>query len=401
MKALQRFLLQSARSFSADNCTQLAAAISYYVLFSVVPLTIVLVSVFGLVIRDEALRDSVTKEVVDFIGLQPGDVTIEARTSLVDARYGVGTAARVQARLDSMSDSELEALATSLNAGEAVEVLPGVVLTGDDARIRYDNPVSETLRDVSAVSGALTVVGLLGMAWTSSTMFGAIRRALNIVWGVSRPRPFFWQKVADLMMVFGVGVLLLVSVVGTGLLRTLREVSNEALGPVSPGAGPVWALLTFFVPGLFSFVVFCLVYRFVPAATVRWRDVWTGALVAAVLFEAMKNAFAVYVANFSSYDVLYGSLGGILLFLTGTYLSANILLFGAEMVSHMPDLRRGAFDAVPVAGPRKPLPIQVRNAAFGFLRGLFVSADGDVAESPDKREGSGTEAEERPPRRTN
>jgi YihY family inner membrane protein len=376
LKTVWAFLLQSGRSFSKDNCTQMAAAISYYVLFSVVPLTVFLVSVFGLVIRDEGLRTDITNEVVDFIGLQPGEVSLEVDSARVGTLYGPGVASRIETEFEAMPLEQRQEIADVLRGGGSVEV-GGVPLGRNEVQVSYDNPVSETLRDVSQVSGALTIVGLVGMAWSSSTMFGAIRRALNIVWGISRPRPFVRQKLQDLSMVLGVGVLLLLSVLSTGILRMLRELSDEALGPLSTGTGIFWGLLPFLLPAVFSFAVFAFVYRFVPAASVRWRDVWTGALVAALLFELMKNGFALYVANFGSYDVLYGSLGGILLFLTGTYLSANILLFGAEMVSHMPDLRRGAFDPVPAGapGPRVPLQRKIRREAFGFIRGLFVHAE--------------------------
>jgi YihY family inner membrane protein len=377
VKPLWGFLLQSIRSFSKDNCTQMAAAISYYVLFSIVPLTVFLVSIFGLVIRDDGLRNDITNEIVDSLGLQRGDVSLDVNAAKVGELHGPGVASQVQLELDRMGEERRERIADALLDGERVEVIPGVPLSRSEIRVSYENPVSETLREVSQVSGALTIVGLLGMAWTSSTMFGAIRRALNIVWGINRPRPFVRQKLQDLSMVIGVGVLLFLSVVGTGLLRTVRQLSDDALGPLSTGTGPFWALLPFVLPGVFSFAVFSFVYRLVPAARVRWRDVWVGALVAALLFELMKNVFAIYVANFGSYDVLYGSLGGILLFLTGTFLSANILLFGAEMVSHMPDLRRGAFDPVPEESPqpKPPLPEQARQAAFGFVRGLFVHAE--------------------------
>ena len=61
---------------------------------------------------------------------------------------------------------------------------------------------------------------------------------------------------------------------------------------------------------------------------------------APLLFEVLKNLFAYYVANFDAYTVLYGSLGGILLFMTSTYLSSVALIFGAEIAATMPRLAR-------------------------------------------------------------
>ena len=105
------------------------------------------------------------------------------------------------------------------------------------------------------------------------------------------------------------------------------------------------------------------------AVPVRFRDVWLGAVVAAVLFEALKNGFAFYVANFHTYDLLYGSLGGILLFLTGVYFTSAILLIGGEMAAAMPGLGAGAFAPDPNR-PKLGLLEQARREAVSALRSL-------------------------------
>jgi uncharacterized BrkB/YihY/UPF0761 family membrane protein len=105
----------------------------------------------------------------------------------------------------------------------------------------------------------------------------------------------------------------------------------------------------------------------VPAAKVRLRDVWLGALVAAFLFEVTKVGFSIYLENFSNYDLVYGSLGAVAAFLFWVYLAANILLFGAEVASEYPRVLRGDYAEVRPA-PARPLRETVR----ARLRGLFV-----------------------------
>lgn len=95
----------------------------------------------------------------------------------------------------------------------------------------------------------------------------------------------------------------------------------------------VWYLGMALLPLAFSFVIFALVYRFVPNDRISWRDVWPGALLAAFLFEVAKNAFAWYLANFANYSLVCGSLGAVIAFLFWSYLSALILLLGAELAS--------------------------------------------------------------------
>ena len=68
------------------------------------------------------------------------------------------------------------------------------------------------------------------------------------------------------------------------------------------------------------------------------------ALVATIFFEILKNGFSFYLANFGRYDVVYGSLGAVVIFLFWTYLSATVLLLGAEVASEYPRVRSGKYD---------------------------------------------------------
>jgi membrane protein len=316
MKTLLLLAKHTVRKYSDDNCSLLAAAISYYVLFSVVPLTIFLASIFGLVMRNENTRQEVVDRIVQ---------------------------------------------ATPLEQNEGA------------------NLVSDTLKGVSRVSAPLTVVGLAGLAWSASAMFGAIRRGLNIAFGVERGRPVVQQKLVDLGMLVGLGLVLLISVAGTGFLRALRARSLGLLGPLSNGSSLFWEVVPFLAPAVFSFLLFLLLYRYVPRVGLGFRDVWPGALLATVLFEVLKNVFAIYIANFGNYDLAYGALGGILLFLLWTYVTANILLLGAELASEYPRVRDGLY--AEAGGPRRPL----RRQTLEFVKGLFVRHGPEAGASQPRR----------------
>ncbi len=309
VKTLILLAKRTFQEFNADNCTNMAAAISYYVLFSVIPLTVFLVSVFGFVMRDAQLRDQVVDRLLETLPLQ--------------------------------------------------------------AESQQDNLVRDTIESVKNASAPLTIVGILGMLWSASAMFGAVRKSLSIAWGVERQRPVVQQKLVDLGMVAGLGLLLVASVAGTVFLRTLRELSDENLGPLSEGTGFVWSVLPFFLPAVFTFAVFMLLYRYVPTAETHVGDVWPGALLATVLFELLKNIFAIYVAHFGTYDIVYGSLGGILLFLTWVYLTANILLLGAELAAEYPRVMRGDYaEAAAAAAPGAKEALSRR--AWRLAKGLVV-----------------------------
>ena len=141
-------------------------------------------------------------------------------------------------------------------------------------------------------------------------------------------------------MTASLGLLVLFSVVSTGFLQGARQLSDQALGPFSTNTNLFWSGLPYVLPFLLSLLVFALAYRFGPGVPVMFRNIIPGAIFAALSFEILKNVFAFYVAHFRAYDIIYGSLGGILLFLTSVYVSAAILLAGGEIVLAMPLLRR-------------------------------------------------------------
>ena len=133
------------------------------------------------------------------------------------------------------------------------------------------------------------------------------------------------------------GGLLALSLASTSLLRVLSNI--ELPTGVTLDGGLLWDI-ALIIPFFFSFVLFALAFRFIPNAAVRWGDVWPGAAVAAVGFEAGKFIFGWYVQNLGNYNLVYGSLGTIIVLLLWSYISASILLFGAELSSQYAQLKR-------------------------------------------------------------
>ena len=292
-------------NFARDNCTQLAAAISYYVLFSIVPLAILTISVAGLIFGGNEVRNNLANRILNAVPL----TQTEGRSAVVNA-------------LDS----------------------------------------------VKRVSGPVAVAGLLGTLWTASSVFASIRKSLNMVWGVDEHRPWAQAKLVDLAQVGVLSAILLSSLVLTGVLRAVRQFSAHQFGPLA-NRNPLWALPPILLPAVLTLATFLLLYRIVPASHPRWRDVLPGAALATLLFEVLKNSFAIYVENFNNFDVVYGSLAGALLFLLYTFLSSNILLAGAELTRTMERYHAHELDAeiFPV-DPQPTVTLRVWQA----VRGLFV-----------------------------
>jgi len=101
-----------------------------------------------------------------------------------------------------------------------------------------------------------------------------------------------------------------------------------------------WLLLTWGLPLLLTFASFSTLYKFIPNTRVQWKDVWPGAVLAAISFEVLRHGFVWYVARLSIYNLVYGTAATMVVLLAWAYFSGVILLFGAVVASRINKLRR-------------------------------------------------------------
>lgn len=381
---LKRLILLGSTSFTAysrDNGAQLAAAIAYHILFAIVPLVIFFMSALGLLIGTEQVQQRISDYISENFDLSTANVTLElseSGTENLEETYGPEAVAEVEAELDAMNDDperepERSALADDLLDEQSVEIA-GYTVGPGDIDFHFDNIVIETIRSVVEASSTVSIISLLFLGYAASGLFGQVRRALDYVWGQPRRPPMVQGKLRDVALLIALFILLVLtlvllfalSVAASILLRILSEVRTD---PIFLERA-LWPATSLLVPLGFSFALFALLYRFGPRAKVHWGDVWLGALLAAVAFEALKFGFGIYVTNFSAFDVVYGALGGVLLFLMFVFFSAQAFLFGAEISAYYPRVRRGEFDEP--EGPPKP-PMSLREMAVSFVKGFFVT----------------------------
>lgn len=207
--------------------------------------------------------------------------------------------------------------------------------------LQSDAMVHDSILGLSQRSGTLTVLGLLGLVWAASGLFGAIRVAFNVAWSVQSRRRYIMDKLFDIVAVIALGGLLTVSLVGTVMIHILQTLSRMQSGALLPQ--PLQMLFTALglaIPAAVSFVLFLLLYRYIPSVKHRLEEVWPGALLAALLFELAKHGFALYVAHLSSYQAMYGALGAVMLIMLWTQISAIILLLGAELAAQYSSMKR-------------------------------------------------------------
>jgi membrane protein len=192
------------------------------------------------------------------------------------------------------------------------------------------------LNSVAAIkraSGGISLMGVLGLAWSALGMFSATRWGLNRAWGVTGRRGFVRVRIRDFVTGLGIWALLVVSAASTAGLHILLGEREIPAGGLPSGPDLVWATIQWTMPALLSFCGFFFVYWFVPNVTHRMRDVLPAALVATGLFEVSKYLFGIYVSLIASRSSLFGALGGILGFMLWVYVCSAILLVGAEFAS--------------------------------------------------------------------
>jgi membrane protein len=190
------------------------------------------------------------------------------------------------------------------------------------------------IASVVNLRGAVGMLSIVLLFWGSSAMFGAVSTAIRRAWEIRRGRRFYIQKASELGMAFGTGLLFLLSMgvnASISILRGVFHLPAANLAVVAAGS----RLMAF----LLLLAVFLLLYKYIPNTRTHWRDVWPGALLAAILFEGARMLFIYYLEHFANYQLIYGSIASIIVLLIWIYYSAYIMILGAEFSSQYSRLR--------------------------------------------------------------
>jgi membrane protein len=267
-------LRKTAREFTTDQCTDLAAALTYYAVLALFPALLAIVSLLGLF----GQAGQTTELVLDILG-------------------------------GFISQESIEGIR---------EPLENLVQT--------------------PAAGFAFFTGLLGALWSASGYVGAFARAMNRMYSIQEGRPA-WKLRPTMFAITIVTVTLLVI---AALLLVLSGPIAESIGNrigLGETALTVWNIAKWPVLGLIMVLLVAILYYFTPnikQPKFKWMSI--GAALALVLWLIASFAFAFYVANFSSYNATYGSLGTVIVFLLWVWITNISLLFGAEFDA---ELERG------------------------------------------------------------
>ena len=195
--------------------------------------------------------------------------------------------------------------------------------------------VRNALEDVTRLRGALTLVSALGFVWSASGVFDAMQLGINRAFRVSTPRPMWRQRLVSIGLVICASLLFGLSFALTTVMRLAIHYRVLERGDLLFEALPIVGAL------ILGAAVFGLLYRYIPFdRVIRWRAVWPGAVMAAVLWEIAKLGFAWYVTNYALLNMVYGSVGAVIAVMLWGYLSAVIMLLGAEIAAAASGMRQ-------------------------------------------------------------
>lgn len=243
-----------------------------------------------------------------------------------------------------LGPSATASLVENINAiapGEAGRILTGAI---------------EELQGAASLAGPLAIIGLLTALWTASGYIGAFMRASNAIYEMPEGRPIWKTIPLRVGLTAGVSVMLAVCAAAVVATGEIAERIGAAIGIGSTGL-LVWSILKWPAIVLLVSLAIALLYWVAPnVRQPKFRWITPGGIVAVVIWAAASGAFALYVANFGSYNKTYGSLGGVIGFLVWLWITNLAILFGAELDAELARSRaiaRGADeDQEPFLPPR-------------------------------------------------
>jgi YihY family inner membrane protein len=262
-----QIFLAAANAWMDDYAPSMGAALSYYTLFSLAPLLVLIIGIAGLVFGHDAAQGAIIAQLQGIMG-KDGATAVE----------GLLKAAR--------------------------EPSTGIV--------------------ASAVGGFLVLLG-------STAIFAELQTDLDRIWEVpEKAKPsgvWGWlrSRVLSFGLVLGLAFMLMLSLVVSAALAA----SGEWLGGGGQAESVIATVLNFIASLAIFTLLFAMIYKIMPTAKISWHDVWMGSAVTALLFNVGKTLIGIYLAK-SSVASGFGAAGSFVILITWFYYSAQIFLFGAE-----------------------------------------------------------------------
>lgn len=193
--------------------------------------------------------------------------------------------------------------------------------------------VRNNMNRVIQLRGLAGIVAAIGLSWAATAVLSILAKNINLAWHTAERRSFLISRLVALGMVGGLVILVIFSALTTSLLFSLVAQFKAPLwGNVAIYETFIWHLASRLVPSLLMFMMFFSLYRWVPKTKVSWQEAGWGALVAIVGWDLSKAGFTWYLSSgLARYQLIYGSLGTVVVLMLWIYVGSLIILFGAHL----------------------------------------------------------------------
>ncbi len=196
--------------------------------------------------------------------------------------------------------------------------------------------IDKILRNVNEASDSILarIIGFVTLIISATTVFVSLQDGINKVWGIkAKPDKNLYRvlknRLLSLAMAVSVGFLLLVSLV---IEASLNFFDSKVIEIFSESEFYVATVINFGISIFVTTVVFACLFKIIPDADVKWKNVWLGALITTVFFGIGKYMIGFYL-GVSSFGSVYGAAGSLVILLTWIFYSSMIVLFGATFTA--------------------------------------------------------------------
>lgn len=265
-KSIWKTMERLFRRFNADEGMTTAGALSFYFLMSMLPMSLLGLSVFGYILGSRS-------------------AALSAITSL----------------------------------GKIGQIFP-------QGTIDIESILSDLIVGKQVIGG----IGLLMLLWFSGGVFFTIETAVNKIFRVSLKRGFLKRTVVVYFFMLLAGLMLLTSIFITVLAAIVSDLSLSVFGINPAKIPVLWNVFFSLVPPTLMMLMFAIIYKVGPKTKVYWKSAFGGGMLASVLWELSRRAFSWYLSNVALYNKLYGALGALVAVFIWIYYSATIFIIGVE-----------------------------------------------------------------------
>lgn len=267
IKKIYSFLKQVISAFLNDNILKYSASLAYYTIFSLAPMLIIIIAICGIIFGKEAIQGQLYNQIKDLIGNQ----------------------------------SALQ--------------------------------IQEAVKNIHLTKGTTvaTIISIISLILGSTGMFTEVQDSLNKIFGLKTKPKIWWKALITQLLSFSLiiilGLLLIVSLILNALVTLLGNHLEILAGIKTVVITLINQAFSLFITVLLFFSIF----KLLPDAKIKWRDILLGSIITSLLFELGKWAIGYYLGQ-SNLATIYGAAGSVMILLVWAYYNSVILYMGAECI---------------------------------------------------------------------